>query len=132
MEDSMPMMTFEIVGRVVPMVRMTQRSKWKDPQAKRYLAWKETFGWELKVIMLQQGWEMIPYPVPLHLDIGYSLPVKRTTHFDLSNLIKAIEDAAQHIVFENDNSVESITAWRSFDEPEYKTCFKVRYSHEKE
>ena len=118
-------MHFEIIGRVIPYVRMTQRSKYKDPQAKRYLAWKEAFGWELKAHMNALDYEMILKPIPLHIGVIYYLAEDRRTRFDLSNVIKGVEDAAQGIVFENDSEVDSITSTRYWNADEYKVILIV-------
>ena len=42
------MIKFTIHGRPVPAVRMTQRSMYKNPQAQRYLEYKNSVGWSAK------------------------------------------------------------------------------------
>ena len=116
---------FSIIGKIVPYTRMTQKSKYVNKQAKRYLEWKDDFGWQIKQIMLDNNWEMIPHPIPLHLRVIYQIPGSRVTRFDLSNLVKGIEDAIQGIVFENDSAVEQITARREFNHHIHKTYVEV-------
>jgi len=46
---------FPISVRVVPKPTMTQRSKFVSKRAKRYLAWKEEFGFKVKERMAEKG-----------------------------------------------------------------------------
>jgi len=101
--------TFRLTGRFKPFVRMTQRSKYVDMQAKAYLASKDRLGWELLKQMAAQGWEMIPRGVPLAVVIVIQ-PARHTC--DLDNQCKGLLDAAQGIVFEDDRWVDTIVASR--------------------
>jgi hypothetical protein len=94
-------MEFRITGRIIPYVRMTQRSKHVDPDAIAYLASQDAIRWQLKQQMIDHGWEMLPESTPLlmrlHFDIGHAMH-----KYDRGNIEKAVEDAAQGIVFKND------------------------------
>jgi Holliday junction resolvase RusA-like endonuclease len=100
---------FFLPGRFKPYVRMTQRSKWVDPQAIEYLASKRQLQWQMREQMREQNWEMIPRGIPLGVMIGIC-PVLH--NMDLDNQVKALLDAAQGVVFEDDRWVDLIAAVR--------------------
>ena len=125
-------MTYQIPGRIKPAVRMTQRSKYVNKQARAYLEWKNRFGWDVKTIRLKNDWHLIPMYAPVYLEINYYLPVERNigrvadpSNFDTSNVLKAVEDAIQGIIYENDVQVEGSTIWRHFGAERYLTILKV-------
>ena len=104
-------MQFILDGPFKPYVRMTQRSKWTNPQAQEYLSSKAGLGLQLKAQMRDNGWKMLPAKTALDVDLhiihdgGYH-------NKDLDNQIKALLDAAQGIVFRDDRWVDSIAASR--------------------
>ena len=101
--------TFRLLGRIKPFVRMTQRGKWVDPQAQAYLASKEHLAWQMLQQMQANEWEMIPRGIPL----GTVILIQPARHnSDLDNLAKAMLDAAQGVVFEDDRWVDVIIAAR--------------------
>ena len=120
---------FEIAGRIVPYVRMTQRSKYVSKKAMRYLAWKESFGWELKRIMQEHDWKMFPKGMPISVRIVFGLPWLRKPKWDLDNAIKAILDSAQGIVFKNDMDVEQIAASRVWETDIFGVTLQVVYDY---
>jgi len=93
---------FLIEGEVVPHPRMTYRSKFVGRQAKRYLRWKEDFGWLVKQQMLERELEILDRP----LSIGVIFWRKRERG-DLKNLIASVEDALNGIVWVDDACVRS-------------------------
>lgn len=101
--------TFRLTGRFKPFVRMTQRSKYADPQAQAYLASKDALGFQLLAQMAAAEWEMIPRSVRLAVAIVIQ-PVRHNC--DLDNQVKAVLDAAQGVVFEDDRWVDAIIACR--------------------
>lgn len=109
-----PPFAFTWTGHVVPAQRMTSRSKHIAPRAHRYLAWKDDFGYFLRQSMVANGWDMIPGAFPLSVTIEIYAPPPRKVNSDLDNVIKAVLDASQGIVFEKDMSVDKIDAWRSW------------------
>lgn len=76
-------------GNAVPYQRMTQRSKYKDPAALRYLCWK---------IYVLQAWQtQVRQPFPCEADGYYRLDVVcfflGERHADPENVRKGIQDA---------------------------------------
>jgi len=82
--------------------RMTYRSKWVDPKAQQYLAWKEKVGWLLKQQKIKQLTGILKMSCKFYLHIG------QYNRVDLSNLIKAIEDACQGFLYENDKQIKEL------------------------
>ena len=103
-------MKFTIIGKIIPYVRMTQRSKYADDRARRYLQSQRSIGWQLKQQMRYAGAEMRA-PSGLH-------------RWDLDNGIKAVLDAAQGIVFADDRWIDRLAAERVID-TEYITEMTV-------
>ncbi|MHC4088719.1 MAG: RusA family crossover junction endodeoxyribonuclease [Planctomycetota bacterium] len=102
---------FLIRGKIKPYVRMTQKSKFVDPQAREYLASKDVIKAQLRATMARKGWEMLPAQTPLQATIFFNVPGWLHCS-DLDNQVKAVLDAAQGVVFKNDCWVDAITARR--------------------
>jgi len=92
---------FPIRTRIVPKPAMTQRSKFVSKRAKRYLAWKEEFGFKVKERMTQRGWELLEGSVA----IGCVIWRKGKRKADLKNLVASIEDALNGIVWLDDSQI---------------------------
>lgn len=90
-----------IPGRPVPAVRMTQRSKWVNKQAKRYLGYKEHVGWIAKQAKIKQ----IHGAVEVY-SVAY-LYGKREPDGD--NLAKAFLDSLNGIAWVDDRQVRKLT-----------------------
>ena len=116
-------MRFIILGRVHPYTRMTQRGKWTSARAKAYLASQESISWQIKDQMIQNDWAMLPAQQPLAIKLSFVIP--RSLHrCDLSNLAKAVEDAAQGVAFQNDCWIDRLEARRRCGR-EWITTIKV-------
>lgn len=92
---------FLITGKIKPYVRMTRRGKWRDENAQEYLASQMAIGRQIQNQMALNGWVMLPIKTPLKLEVTAILPERLYT-FDIDNLGKAIQDALQGIVLQND------------------------------
>jgi len=116
---------FALEGRIVPAVRMTQRSKW-GPRAQTYLNCRQSLMYQMWTQMHAEGWDMLPAGVRVGVTIRFEI----ATNFgksDLDNLIKTILDAMQGVVFANDNCVDSLDdTRRKSDRGEDNTWVIVR------
>ena len=104
-------MRFTIKGRIKPYVRMTQRSKWADPQAAEYLSIKAGIGLQVNAQMNRSGFEMLPPKTPLSVSISFHV-TDGLHRCDLDNQGKAVLDALQGIVYKDDAWVDKITLER--------------------
>ena len=94
---------------LIPAVRMTQRGKWVNSKARRYIDNQHILGWEYKRIMTEQNWSMFPPRSPFWIRMTITRPDLYT--YDLDNALKAVLDAAKGIVFEDDRyAIEIRTA----------------------
>lgn len=98
-------MKFTLTGRFKPYVRMTQRSKYVDPQAQQYLASKVEMGLQLRQQMAANGWDMLPRRTPLAVNIVV-LASKVRHNCDIDNIAKGTIDSAQGIVFLDDRWID--------------------------
>ena len=87
----------ELPARIKPYVRMTQRSKWTDPQAQEYLAEREALQISIKAQMAANGWEMLPASTPLCIKIWLGACLHNR---DIDNEEKAILDAMELFIGE--------------------------------
>lgn len=82
---------------ITPMgaVRMTQRSLWKDPAAKKYLDWKRSVAWLAKIAAFQfETGDHLLFKLPITRMKNPQQPGEpHTQKPDLDNLIKALFDA---------------------------------------
>ncbi len=99
---------FCLVGPVKPYVRMTRRGKYVNPQAQQYLASKEALCWQLKGGMIAEEYPRLGRE-PLRVEITFGWVNHRQ---DLDNLVKAVLDACNGIVWEDDRWVDVIEARR--------------------
>ena len=98
----------QLYGPVVPYTRMTQGSLWTD-RSKRYLASQTALRLQMQSQMALNNWTMFPARLSLKLRVTFGWCVH--TH-DLSNLVKAVEDAANKVIWADDRWIDSITADR--------------------
>lgn len=101
-----PCYTFTITGKIKPAVRMTNRSKWVNGQAREYLASKDAVAWQLKQQMAESGWEMLPGQTPLFTEIRLTAPTG-LHRSDFDNIIKAAHDSANGIVYPDDRWIDA-------------------------
>jgi Holliday junction resolvase RusA-like endonuclease len=86
---------------------MTQRSKFKDPAAQRYLAYRDTVAMAaLQIRGRPLTWPFVRAELTCHL---YGKKVPMGNHGDADNLAKAVLDGLQHGgVFVNDRCVTAL------------------------
>lgn len=103
-------MKFTVPGRPVPAVRMTQRSKWVNKQAIRYLEYKD----RVKLFAIASGVK------PKEGEILVSMVFYFKDHKlpDIDNLAKAILDSLNGIAYQDDRQVNIIWARRMFSKDE--------------
>ena len=111
-------MVFTIEDRFVPYVRMTQRSKWVNRQAQRYLNSQAYLRCQFSQQMQASGYTMIPPRTPFLVQIETEMP-SRLHCQDLDNQEKALIDAAQSVVFTDDRWLDAKTSIRRIG-PHYK------------
>jgi Holliday junction resolvase RusA-like endonuclease len=98
-------MHFDLIGPIVPFTHRTAYGKY-SARAHRYHESQNAIRWQLRNQMQLNGWTMIERGRPLALRIHVTRPAIH--NLDATNLQKAIEDAAQGVVFENDSWVDDI------------------------
>jgi crossover junction endodeoxyribonuclease RusA len=109
-------MHFVLEGPFKPYVRMTQRGKWVKPQAREYLASKDRLAQQFQE-QLAGNWSCVERGTPLRIEIAIT-HAGGFHNRDLDNEIKAILDAAQGVVFDDDRWVDLIVAARGLGERE--------------
>lgn len=122
------MIQFPIHIEPMGAVRMTQRSKWKDATAQRYLSYKNFIG----LVARQHITEPLDKPVSVKLAFYYPIPkswskVKKddandqgimpAVKPDIDNCIKGVFDALNGVAWKDDNLVVDVWSMK-------------RYSHE--
>ncbi len=107
-------MRFVLTGKFTPYVRMTQRSKFVDPQAQKYLASKDAMGWQLRQQMTIHEWDMLPPKTPLSVSIRIQMTGGLHKQ-DCDNQVKGLMDFMQGIVYLDDRWIDEIyvTRWIS-------------------
>lgn len=112
------MLRLEYHDAFQPYTRMTRRGKYVDEAAQRYLDSQMRLALSFKAQLARDGLEMLPPRTPLSL----SLVIVRRSRLhtrDLSNELKAVEDALQHVAFQNDCWVDDIHARRVLGAEDY-------------
>jgi Holliday junction resolvase RusA-like endonuclease len=108
-------------------VRMTQKGKFKNLRAQRYLSYKSHLQWQAK----QQGKGKFFPSGPLEVFIWFTMPIpdsyskkkksaligeyhaKKT---DTDNLVKGVFDSLNKILWQDDNQVSKVTAIKVYGE----------------
>jgi Holliday junction resolvase RusA-like endonuclease len=103
------MIEITIPEAVVPAVRMTQKSKWVDSAAQAYLSNKQVLRWYMQQAMDAGDYRMYD-KTPLGCQILFK--VVKLHGNDLDNMVKSVLDAAQGVVFTNDNYIDYIITER--------------------
>lgn len=122
------MLRFELTGKIKPYVRMTQKGKFirvrngKPTQAAEYLDSKAALQWQFKAQMVGRepfGREPLCVSITVFYQGGFH-------NHDLDNVIKAILDAMNGIVYPDDRWIDAICAVRgSADDEELSAVVRV-------
>ncbi|WP_044639703.1 RusA family crossover junction endodeoxyribonuclease [Risungbinella massiliensis] len=95
------MIQYEVPGRAVPAVRMTQKSKWTNPQAQRYLTYKRDAGWYAR--------QATKAMLEGEIEVVIKVYLWRNLRSDADNLAKSLLDSANGICFKDDSQVMKLT-----------------------
>ena len=93
-------------------VRTTGKQMWVDPNYKAYAAAKAAMRDVARGVMLEAGICKMPAQAPLRLALFISVPSSVGHKRDLSNILKGVEDAIQHQVYDNDAWIDEIVTTR--------------------
>ena len=106
---------FTIEGHITPYTRMTQRSMW-NARSQLYLASKEAIRVQYQAQMALHNWRCIGrQPIGVGIKLYGNIKQRKC---DLDNQIKALLDAANDCVFDDDRWVDDIHALRFEDDEE--------------
>lgn len=123
------MVTFTVKIKPMGAVRMTQRSKWTNDSAQRYLTYKRIIGIEARKHVREPTESAVVvtanfyYPMPVGFtkakkEMARSGQLRPTTKPDLDNVVKGLADSLNKIAWKDDNQIVSITAHKYYaDEP---------------
>lgn len=114
--------SFTLTGPIMPAVRMTSRSKFADPRARAYLASQDALKTQLKNQMALNDWQMLPEKTALAVELQIATDKMHTV--DLDNLLKAVMDSANKIVYPDDCWIDKLSVWR-YPADECKAVFIV-------
>ena len=105
-------MRFVLTGKITPYVHRTRYGK-RSKRAQIYHASQNAIRTQFKNQMQLAGMRAIPKETPLRIRIGITVPKSTGRRSDATNFQKAIEDAAQTLVFASkDNWVDDIHTTR--------------------
>jgi len=100
---------FTITGHITPYTRMTQRSMW-NARSQLYLTSKEAIRVQYQAQMALHGWRCIGrQPVRVYIRLYGNVKSRKC---DLDNQVKALLDAANDCVFDDDRWCDTIYAVR--------------------
>jgi len=114
-------MKFVYESYIVPYVRMTRRGKFVDPRAIIYLASKTELGMKFNSAMALNEYDPIPGQTPFRVIASVHHTAGRRA--DLDNILKAILDAGNGIIYPDDRWCEGIHIERHGSEMDLLTLF---------
>lgn len=108
---------FTVPGRPVPAVRMTQKSKFVDPVAQRYLSYRELVGWTART--------KIKIPITGSVVVAVALIFKKGHTGDIDNYVKSILDGCNKIAWKDDRQVVELHAYKRQGNHDTQECAEV-------
>ena len=106
----MPRLIIPFRVDLYPYVRTTQKQMFKDPNYHKYDNAKKQIRAATVDALSRAGLDMMP-KVPLRMALFVNVP-GRLHGRDLSNVLKGVEDGAQHAAYDNDAWIDQIVASR--------------------
>lgn len=101
---------FVIFEHVIPYVRMTRKGKYVNPRAQAYLANKDVLRLKLKEIMRDKDYDIVPKRTPMKASFSFYRLNGDVYTSDLDNLVKAVCDAMNDLVYPDDRWIDEIEA----------------------
>ena len=95
------MIKLTIPGRPIPYTRMTQKSKYVNKSAIKYLAYKDSIGWEAKAQKIKSIGN-IEFEIEVIVYLAGGGINRMGSDGDIDNYVKAALDGLQGIAFNND------------------------------
>lgn len=114
----MNVISFTVPGRPIAAVRMTQKSKWVNESAQRYLSYKDSVGWCARGVKPK----IIEGPVFVRM-IFYLTSGRRG---DIDNFQKSIMDGMNKICYKDDRQVVDVWATIKNVDSGQKECVEVQ------
>ena len=100
--------SFTVEGNPIPKGRPRVTRKGHAYTPRRTREWEECVGWQARM-----AWEGPPVTGPLKLTMHF---YRATAHrVDVDNMVKAVKDALNGIVYEDDSQVMVLTATKAID-----------------
>lgn len=110
---------------IVPMgaVRMTQRGKWNNPNALRYLNYKQEIAYRLHQSFYTPRTDAVSIKVTFYMPIPQSWSKRKRSASDgmpcmvkpdIDNMIKGVFDAANGVIWKDDNQVVKVESQKIY------------------
>jgi len=115
------MLRFILTSKIKPYVRMTRRGKFSSTSAQEYLASQENLKWQFQQQMVENSWQIFD-KIPLAIELSVS--AKKVHSHDLDNVLKAVLDAANKIVYTDDRWIDEMRI-RRYKADEHKAILLV-------
>lgn len=112
------MMDFTIFEHIIPYVRMTRKGKYVNERAQAYMANQDLLKFRLKEIMQERKFIMLPHATTLNVKLQFYRLQPDMHTSDLDNLIKAVCDSMNKIVYPDDRWIDHFIIDRKLNKVE--------------
>jgi Holliday junction resolvase RusA-like endonuclease len=117
-------MIFLIRGKLMPYTRTVRGQYRVDENAARYKNQEAALKMLFQAAMRDAGEDMLPGQTPLEVVITiHKSPLHKC---DLDNLVKALLDAGNRVIYPDDRWIDYIRAGRKLDEQDHYAIFEIR------